>query len=275
MPQSLSPRAHDTRGVVGASLVQTGAQARLAVTTCLLGYASDLPWKGICTVPHAGGFSAWGGACMDYSHRRHKSVGAVITPDLDDETKLQYLAPVTQTWDALEKELIEELKGEGFEESAISISRVVYMKYYGQLDDVEVVAPVANLDSMGNWDALVKDFEDLFTKMFTLAARPDVGAYHINEVCVIAKVDTVKPVLRKFPLADKTPAAECKKGTRPVFARGKWQDADIWEMEKLVPGNEIEGLAVIEASNTTLFVPPEWHVKIDEHDIYWLTRKDS
>ena len=58
----------------------------------LLGYASDLPWKGICTVPHAGGFSAWGGACMDYSHRRHKSVGAVITPDLDDETKLQYLA---------------------------------------------------------------------------------------------------------------------------------------------------------------------------------------
>ncbi|MED5261900.1 MAG: hydantoinase/oxoprolinase family protein [Myxococcota bacterium] len=241
----------------------------------LLGYASDLPWKGICTVPHAGGFSAWGGACMDYSHRRHKSVGAVITPDLDDETKLQYLAPVTQTWQALENELIEELKGEGFEESAISISRVVYMKYYGQLDDVEVVSPVSDLNSLGNWEALIKDFEDLFTKMFTLAARPDVGAYHINEVCVVAKVDTVKPVLRKFSLADKAPAAECKKGTREVFIRGQWQDADIWEMEKLVPGNEIEGLAVIEASNTTLFVPPEWHVKIDEHDIYWITRKDS
>ena len=241
----------------------------------LLGYASDLPWKGICTVPHAGGFSAWGGACMDYSHRRHKSVGAVITPDLEDETKLQYLAPVTQTWNALEQELIEELKGEGFEESAISISRVVYMKYYGQLDDVEVVSPVADLNSLGNWEALAKDFEDLYAKMFTLAARPDVGAYHINEVCVIAKVDTVKPVLRKYPLADKTPDAACKKGTRAVFARGQWQDADIWEMEKLVPGNEIEGLAVIEASNTTLFVPPEWHVKIDEHDIYWITRKDS
>ena len=241
----------------------------------LLGYASDLPWKGICTVPHAGGFSAWGGACMDYSHRRHKSVGAVITPDLDDETKLQYLAPVTQTWNALEQELIEELKGEGFEESAISIRRVVYMKYYGQLDDVEVVSPVADLNSIGNWDSLVNDFEELFTKMFTLAARPDVGAYHINEVCVVAKVDTVKPVLRKFSLADKAPVAESKKGIRPVFIRGRWQDADIWEMEKLVPGNEIEGLAVIEASNTTLFVPPEWHVKIDEHDIYWITRKDS
>jgi N-methylhydantoinase A/oxoprolinase/acetone carboxylase beta subunit len=241
----------------------------------LLGYAGDYPWKAVCTVPHAGGFSAWGGACMDYSHRRHKSVGAVITPDLDDATKLAYLAPVTGAWQELEAELREELKVEGFEESQISISRVVYMKYYGQLDDVEVESPVADLDSAESMNALIKAFEELYTKMFTLAARPDVGAYHITEVCVVAKVATVKPKLRKFELADKKPAEKAYKCSRPVFMRGKWQDADIWEMESLVPGNEIDGLAVIEASNTTLFVPPEWHVRIDEHDIYWITRKDS
>jgi N-methylhydantoinase A/oxoprolinase/acetone carboxylase beta subunit len=111
--------------------------------------------------------------------------------------------------------------------------------------------------------------------MFTLAARPDVGAYHITEVCVIAKVDTVKPVLRTFELSDKAPPEKAFKCKRPVYMRGKWQEADIWEMESLVPGNEIDGVAVIEASNTTLVVPPEWHVRIDEHDIYWLTRVDS
>ena len=63
--------------------------------------------------------------------------------------------------------------------------------------------------------------------------------------------------------------------TRAVFQRGKWHDADIWRMESLKPGNEIDGLAVIEASNTTLFVPPEWHVRIDEHDIHRLERKDG
>ena len=46
-------------------------------------------------------------------------------------------------------------------------------------------------------------------------------------------------------------------------------------MENLVPGNEINGLAVIEASNTTLFVPPDWHVRIDEHDIYWIERQET
>jgi acetone carboxylase beta subunit len=91
----------------------------------------------------------------------------------------------------------------------------------------------------------------------------------------VAKVATVKPKMRKFPLADPKPAEKAFKCTRPVFMRGKWQDADIWEMESLVPGNEIDGLAVIEASNTTLFVPPEWQVRIDEHDIYWITRKDA
>jgi N-methylhydantoinase A/oxoprolinase/acetone carboxylase beta subunit len=241
----------------------------------LLGYAGDYPWKAVCTVPHAGGFSAWGGACMDYSHRRHKSVGAIITPDLDDTTKLQSVQPIANTWNALEAELRAELQREGFAEDQISVSRVVYMKYYGQLDNVEVESPVDSLDSIADLTTLIRSFEDLYTKMFTLAAKSDAGAYQMTEVCVVAKVATVKPKLRKFELTDKEPAEKAFKCKRPVFMRGKWQDADIWEMESLVPGNEIEGLAVIEASNTTLFVPPEWHVRIDEHDIYWIARKDA
>ncbi len=240
----------------------------------LLGYAGDHPWKAVCTVPHAGAFSAWGGACMDYSHRRHKSVQALLQPDFDDATRLQTVAPVAQAWRDLEKELLAELEGEGFTRDQISLHHVAYIRYFGQLEDVEVDSPVATLDSKQDLDRLLAAFEDLYTRMFTLAAKPDTGTTHITEVCVIAKVATVKPKLRKHALADKTPAEKAFKFKRPVFQRGAWHDADIWRMEDLVPGNEIEGLAVIEASNTTLFVPPEWHVRIDEHDIYWIERKD-
>jgi N-methylhydantoinase A/oxoprolinase/acetone carboxylase beta subunit len=241
----------------------------------LLGYAGDYPWKAVCTVPHAGAFSAWGGACMDYSHRRHKSVGAVITPDLEDDTKLQFMQPISTTWKDLESELRKELLGEGFSEDQISISRVVYMKYYGQLDDVEVESPVESVVTIDDMNTLFQSFEDIYAKMFTMAAKPDVPAFHITEVCVVAKVATVKPKLQKYELAGKKPAKKAFKCVRPVYMRGAWQDADIWEMESLVPGNEIDGLAVIEATNTTLFVPPEWHVRIDESDIYWITRKDA
>jgi N-methylhydantoinase A/oxoprolinase/acetone carboxylase beta subunit len=95
----------------------------------------------------------------------------------------------------------------------------------------------------------------------------------VTEVSVIAQVDTVKPKLVSYPLEGKAPRPQASKGTRPVFQKGRWETADIWEMGELRPGNEIEGLAVVEAPNTTLFVPGDWHVRIDEYQIYWLTRR--
>ncbi len=241
----------------------------------LLGYAGDHPWKAVITVPHAGAFSAWGGACMDYSHRRHKTVQALLQPGMEEQTRLAYVAPISQAWRDLEGELLTELQSEGFTRDQISLHHVAYVRYFGQLEDVEVESPVSALDTTAKLDTLLATFENRYAEMYTQAARPDTGMFHITEVCVIAKVATVKPKLRKHELSGKQPKQDAYKGKRPVFMRGKWNDADIWRMESLVPGNEIEGLAVIEASNTTLFVPPEWHVKIDAHDVYWLTRKDA
>ncbi|MCZ7631397.1 MAG: hydantoinase/oxoprolinase family protein [Microthrixaceae bacterium] len=239
----------------------------------LLGYASDLPWKAVATVPYAGAFSAWGGACMDYSFRRHKSVASMIDPSADDAVKIGYLQPVKMGWDALEEEMLTELVEEGFSADQITIKRVIYMKYLGQLDDIEVDSPVDSIDSIDDVNALVAAFEDRYTKLFTLVAKSEYVPIQVSEVCVVATVNTPKPRLRTHKLADRKPDKKAFKFKRPVFRGGKWNDADVWRMEDLVPGNEIDGLAVIEASNTTLFVPPEWHMRIDEHDIYWLERK--
>ena len=146
------------------------------------------------------------------------------------------------------------------------------MKFLGQLHDIEVESPVDTLATVADMNKLIAHFENVYTTMLTMAAKPDTQEYQLTEVCVIAKVDTVKPKLRKHELQGKEPSKQAFKGKRQVFQRGAWHDADIWDMAKLVPGNEINGLAVVEASNTTLFVPPEWHVRIDEHEIYWLER---
>jgi acetone carboxylase beta subunit len=238
----------------------------------LLGYAGDYPWKAVCTVPHAGAFSAWGGACMDYAHRRHKSVSALLPTGADAATRQHAASVVTTAWRALEGELLAELESEGFGRGQISLRQIAYIRFYGQLNDVEVESPVSSLDSDEDIDKLIARFEEVFTKMFTLAAKPASPTYHIAEVSVIAQVDTVKPKLIRHDLEGKAPRKEASKGTRPVFQQGRWNDAQIYEMGELRPGNEINGIAVIEAPNTTLFVPEEWHVRIDEYDIYWLTR---
>lgn len=239
----------------------------------LLGYAADDPWKAVVTIPHAGAFSAWGGACMDYSFRRHKSVATVVDPSADEAVKIAYLEPVNKAWEDLEKELLAELSAEGFDESQISMKRIVYMKYLGQLDDIEVDSPVDEIDDIEHVRELIDAFEDRYTKLYTLVAKNKDAPVEVTEVSLVATVATSKPQMRTFELSTPEPPESAYRGTRPVFREGKWNDAQIWQMEELVPGNEIDGLAVIEASNTTLFVPPEWHMRIDEHDIYWLERK--
>ena len=236
----------------------------------LLGYAGDAPWKAVITVPHAGAFSAWGGACMDYAHRRHKSVSAVFA---GREGWSEPAKAVTAAWQELEEELLKELLQEGFSRDQIALEQIAYMRYFGQLSDVEVSSPVSRLRGDGDVDRLVARFEEVFTQMFTLAGRPPHPTYHVAEVGVVAKVDTVKPKLERHRLEGKKPPRAASKGTRKVFQKGHWHVAQLFEMGELRPGNEIDGLAVIEAPNTTLFVPRDWHVRIDEHLIYWLERR--
>ncbi len=239
----------------------------------LLGYAGDYPWKAVITVPHAGAFSAWGGACMDYAHRRHKSVSAMIAPGDDAAARLQAAAVVSTAWQELEEELLKELLSEGFSRDQISLRQIAYIRYYGQLEDVEVESPIARLTSEADLAKLLARHEEIFTKMYTLAGKPSDPTYHFTEVSVIAQVDTVKPKLLRHELQGIEPAKQASKGQRPVFQKGQWNDAQLFEMSELKPGNEINGLAVIEAPNTTLFVPKEWQVRIDEYDIYWLEKR--
>jgi acetone carboxylase beta subunit len=105
-----------------------------------------------------------------------------------------------------------------------------------------------------------------------LAGKPPLPTYLATEVAVVAQVATLKPQIVKYDLEAKRPAKKALKAVRPVFQNGRWQDARIYEMEELRPGNQLSGLAVVEAPNTTLFIPPDWQLKIDAYNVYWLTQ---
>jgi N-methylhydantoinase A/oxoprolinase/acetone carboxylase beta subunit len=99
----------------------------------LCGFAGDDTWKGVITVPYAAAFSAWGCACMDYAHRRHRSVSAMIAYGADDASKMYTATAITGAWETLEDQLLEELTAEGFSRDQIKLKQLVYIRYYGQL----------------------------------------------------------------------------------------------------------------------------------------------
>jgi len=241
----------------------------------LCGYAADDPWKGVATVPYAAAFSAWGGACMDYAHRRHRSISAMVAYGADDAAKMQAAGMISSAWQELSAELTEELLKEGFNREQITLRPAAYVRYYGQLYDIEVESPTPQLTSVADVDKLMAKFEADFEQMYTLIAKPPYPSFLITEVAVIAQVSTLKPQIRKSDLEGKEPRKSASKGTRPLYQHGRWVDAQLFEMSELRPGNEVNGLAVIEAPSTTLFVPENWRARFDETETIWLDRRSK
>jgi len=102
-------------------------------------------------------------------------------------------------------------------------------------------------------------------------AKHERAGFQIMELGVTASIPKVKPKLVKHPLEAKTPHKNALKGEREVYYDGKWGKATIYDMDRLRPGNEVSGMAVIEAPATTFFLPPGRHVRMDEWLLLWLT----
>ena len=166
-----------------------------------------------------------------------------------------------------------------FAKSGVGADEVRYrhyarIKYAGQLNDIEV-----NLDDVlaqpgqcrgDELAAVMEAFEERYERIYARGAKsPELG-YMITQTTCCGVTDVEKPALPDDVLAGPQPPAAASKGLRPVYAAGEWRDADIWNMEALVAGNEIAGPAVIESSATTLVVPAGLGLRLDAHRIFHL-----
>ncbi len=236
----------------------------------LAGYTDGLPFKGIFTVPWAAAFSAFGCCAADYLHRYQKSNPLeVLLPGADEALKIFMGMQVNSGWEELETTATSEMEKEGFNKEDIILRHIAYIRYMGQLEDVEVISPVSRIYTADDMDRLINAFEVTYSKKYTHAAKyPEVG-YHIMEVGLHASVQRPKPQLRKYPIKDIIPRNGFK-GEREVYHQGEWRKAKVYEMDLLESGNEIEGLAILEAPSTTMFVPKGKKAVVDEYRRYWL-----
>jgi len=239
----------------------------------LAGYSDGLPLKGVFTVPFAAAFSAFGCASTDYVHRYQKSTVVFLPFGSDDATKMQMGFLLNMGWEELEKTAMMEMMEEGVPEERVKLEQVAYVRYMGQMEDVEVDSPVTRINSPADMDKLIAAFEEKYTRIFFRVARQPEAGYQIMELGIRASAVKPKPLIRKYEMEGKTPPQHAYKGEREVYVKKEWHRALLYEMDELRPGNEIDGLAIIEAPSTTFFVPQGKRVKIDEYKVFWLEDK--
>ncbi|MEM7119442.1 MAG: hydantoinase/oxoprolinase family protein [Chloroflexota bacterium] len=236
----------------------------------MAGYSRGLGFKGVMTFPFAAAFSAFGCTTADYLHRHSRSVQIALAHKASDDDKAEVGTELTAIWQELMAMARDEMVEEGHKAEDVEFQPLAMMRYGGQLEEIEVEAPSTVVDSAAALDDLIQAFEDLYEKINRRVGKYPEAGYEIMELGLLARIDKVKPRFVRKPLGSAKPIPEADRGTRQVYMRGEWHEAQLWEVDLLRPGNRVQGPAILEHPATTMVLYPENRLIVDEWNFFWL-----
>lgn len=228
----------------------------------LAGCSKGIGFKDIITFQFAAGFSAFGCTTADYM-RRHSVSTQIDIPARATDAGLEAAgAQITGVWKDLEKAAVDEMLADGHARDKIRTVPFFMARYTGQLEDVEVISPLAAVNSPDDMRAVLTRFEEVYAKTNHRVSKYGEAGFSLMELGVIATADKIKPTLVKRPLGTANPQS-AHKGVREAYIGGRWHKANLYEMDLLQPGHEVIGPAIIEHPATTLVVHPGDRVFVD------------
>jgi N-methylhydantoinase A len=166
--------------------------------------------------------------------------------------------------DELEQRLLAELEAERLPTDRLVPQRFVDLQLSGQVHAVRVPVDDADLDAGDGGEQVIRRFVELYeTKYGAGTAYRQAGVEAITfTVEATAKLPIPSPEWLPDEGADSSHAA---KGERPVYVAeaGGFEPVAVYDAERLRPGNQLDGPAVIEADDTTVFVHPGQRLWVD------------
>ncbi|MGJ7922387.1 hydantoinase/oxoprolinase family protein [Neobacillus sp. LXY-4] len=234
------------------------------------GYTKGLGFEDVLVPAWAAGFSAFGCGAADFEYRYDKTLDINVDDRAGDDVKLKAGIELQGAWDELMEKVAAEFEKNNFDRNDVDFRLYFRMQYQGQLNDLEIEAPIKSLKSVSDFEALVEAFEETYTRVYAKAAKsPELG-YSITGAIIRGIVEVAKPKIPKEPLLGEKPSGDAFLGQRNVYWKGEWIKANIWEMEKLNPGNKVGAFSILESPATTFVIPPGFEAYLDEHRIFHL-----
>jgi N-methylhydantoinase A/oxoprolinase/acetone carboxylase beta subunit len=226
------------------------------------GFAEAAQLETIVVFPYSSTFCAFGSSTMDIVHLYEKSLHLHLI-DLHGKRFEDY-----DTFNKVVEGLIErgkqDFRGEGFDASAATWQLELDMKFGGQLNTSRTISPVLKLTEPDDVAAVYKAFEKDYAAAYSaMGLTPEAGV-EIENFVIRATVPMPKPSVPRFKLESADPSA-AQVGRRAAYWFGVgWQETDVYDREKLKPGNAFDGPALVEAHDTTIVIEPGWKFTVDE-----------
>lgn len=243
------------------------------------GYSNGIGFKDIIVPRMAAVFSAFGASTSNITHRHEASPFALVPSLPYDVVSLKFkkeelkIEMVPQWARERFNKMVEDLEAaaradmhaEGYKEGEYNLRYEILARYGGQLYEIRVEIFVSRIKVIQDLAKILESFEDEYMKVYTREAMVPAGGIEIVTVAVEAIGMAPKPKIVKGLHVGKSPK-KAEKGRRDVYFSGRFITTPVYAWELLGNGNEIKGPTIIESSNTTLVVPPDRRVRVDEYN---------
>ncbi len=239
------------------------------------GYTEDVTYREVLVPAWAAGFSAFGCACADFDYRYDQTVDMPLLPSFGETERAGIGAMINGAWLALRERVAAEFSKSQIARERIDYTHAVRMQYYGQLNDIELVSPRAELKDASDVEQLIAAFEDAYAKMYASSARSPEFGYLVTHVIVHGTAAVEKPALPQLPEQGGEPPL---KATRRVHwglaSANGFVESQIFQLESVAAGSSIDGPAIVEHAATTFAIPPGRRATLDGHHIFHLANTE-
>jgi 5-oxoprolinase (ATP-hydrolysing) len=221
---------------------------------CLI--ADTLGMKKIFLHPFAGVLSAYGMGLADVRVTRVTGVEQPLNQTLIPQLQKLMVSLETQARSELNQQ-----QKTAFKEEVI---KKVNLKYEGT-NSILTVAFTSDIAGMQ------RQFATEHKSRYGFMQTEKVLIVESISVEVIQKMDTPEEpiIIRQRPIEEKPQPVKIVK----MFTAEKWHDTPVYLREKLQPGDNINGAAIIVEKISTIVIEPNWQAKLTERNHLILSRK--
>lgn len=208
-------------------------------------------------------FSALGLLLADYRYEYKKSLIKTI-----DEVKADKLE---EAYVEIEERAVKLLRSKGLEDDRIVIVRYADMRY--RFQSYELLVEVPKPITTRTLEVVAERFISRHKEVYGYdAGTRDIVIVNIR-VTAIGLVD--KPRIEKTVIKSyrKLKPSDGDTIRKIYFESTGWIETPVYRRDKLRPGDIVEGPCVVEEYDSTIVVPPDWVLRVNEYDIIEVERR--
>jgi N-methylhydantoinase A/acetophenone carboxylase len=218
----------------------------------------------VVTFPYASVFSAFGSSVMDAVHIYERSRNLALLNPASGEYS-EDLEAFNEVVEDLRERALRDFRGEGHDPESVSFSLELDMKYGGQLDDIRVPSPYLTLDSVGDVEDICEAFETEYADAYSPISNEPESGIEVENFVLKGTAPRETPPLPTHDTQGPDPSP-ARTGQREVYwtSAEEFRPTPIYAESDLAAGNVVEGPAIVEATATTIAIPPDATYRLDD-----------